>query len=129
MSPGTSSMSSQCFNPNEPHTLKCQHVCFNCDLNYCPTCREAGNGEDFCISGSRPCLLCGSFFDVQKNKILDRICYQKKSQKSDTLKRNRIYWMTLRLDRSCDLDLTFDLAVVTLTYKILSGLYLRNRTV
>ena len=29
----------------------------------------------------------------------------------------------------CDLDLTFDLAVVTLTYKILSGLYLRNRKV
>ena len=26
----------------------------------------------------------------------------------------------------CDLDLTFDLAVVTLTYKILSGLYLRT---
>ena len=32
----------------------------------------------------------------------------------------------------CDLDLTFDLAVVTsltLTYKILSGLYLENRKV
>ena len=29
----------------------------------------------------------------------------------------------------CELDLTFDLAVVTLTYKILSGLYLGNRTV
>ena len=29
----------------------------------------------------------------------------------------------------CDLDLTFDLAVVTLTYKILSGLYLGNREV
>ena len=28
-----------------------------------------------------------------------------------------------------DRDLTFDLAVVTLTYKILSGLYLRNRKV
>ena len=28
-----------------------------------------------------------------------------------------------------DLDLTFDLVVVTLTYKILSGLYLRNRKV
>ena len=26
----------------------------------------------------------------------------------------------------CDLDLTFDLALVTLTYKILSGLYLGN---
>ena len=26
----------------------------------------------------------------------------------------------------CDLDLTFDLAEVTLTYKILSGLYLGN---
>ena len=29
----------------------------------------------------------------------------------------------------CDLDLTFDLAVVTLTFKIMSGLYLRNRKV
>ena len=29
----------------------------------------------------------------------------------------------------CDLDLTFDLAVVTLTYKILSGLYLRDHKV
>ena len=29
----------------------------------------------------------------------------------------------------CDLDLTFELAVVTLTYKILSGLYLRYRKV
>ena len=29
----------------------------------------------------------------------------------------------------CDLDLTFDLAVVTLTVKILSGLYLGNRKV
>ena len=29
----------------------------------------------------------------------------------------------------CDLDLTFDLAVVTLTYKLLSGLYLGNRKV
>ena len=29
----------------------------------------------------------------------------------------------------CDLDLTFELAVVTLTYKILSGLYLGNHKV
>ena len=29
----------------------------------------------------------------------------------------------------CDLDLTFELAVVTLTCKILSGLYLRKRKV
>ena len=28
-----------------------------------------------------------------------------------------------------DLDLTFDLAIVTLTYEILSGLYLGNREV
>ena len=28
-----------------------------------------------------------------------------------------------------DLDLSFDLAVVTLTYKILSGVYLGNRKV
>ena len=27
----------------------------------------------------------------------------------------------------CDLDLTFALAIVTLTYKIFSGLYLGNR--
>ena len=29
----------------------------------------------------------------------------------------------------CDLDLTFYFAVVNLTYKMLSGLYLRNRKV
>ena len=29
----------------------------------------------------------------------------------------------------CDLDLTFDVAIVYLTYKILSGLYLRDRKV
>ena len=29
----------------------------------------------------------------------------------------------------CDLDLTFDLAVVTLAYKIMFGLYLENRKV
>ena len=29
----------------------------------------------------------------------------------------------------CDLDLTFDFAVLTLTYQILSGLYLRERKV
>ena len=29
----------------------------------------------------------------------------------------------------CDLDLTFDFAVVTLTYKILTGLYLGNHKV
>ena len=29
----------------------------------------------------------------------------------------------------CDLDLTFDLAIVFLTYKILSGLYLGNHKV
>ena len=28
-----------------------------------------------------------------------------------------------------DIDLTFDVAVVTLTYKILSGIYLGNRKV
>ena len=29
----------------------------------------------------------------------------------------------------CDLDLTLDLTVVTLTYKVMSGLYLTNRKV
>ena len=29
----------------------------------------------------------------------------------------------------CDLDLTFDLAVVTLTFEILTGLYLGNHKV
>ena len=29
----------------------------------------------------------------------------------------------------CDLDLTFDLTIVTLTFKIVSGLYLRNHKV
>ena len=37
-----------------------------------------------------------------------------------------ISWGCRCITSWCDLDLTFDLAVVTLTFKILSGLYLRN---
>ena len=33
------------------------------------------------------------------------------------------------MQRHADLDLTFDLAIVTLSVKIFSGIYLRNRKV
>ena len=37
------------INPNRLWSLKCQHVCFDFDLqNCCPTCREAGKGDGKC---------------------------------------------------------------------------------
>ena len=40
------------------HSLKCHNYCYDFDLhNHCNTCREAGNGDDTCVTGHRPCLL------------------------------------------------------------------------
>ena len=51
--------------------------------NYCPTCREAGKGDDPCVTFERPCDICASFTDDQMKKIQHRKRYLKK-QKADT---------------------------------------------
>ena len=37
--------------------------------NYCPTCREAGKGDDPCVTFETPCQICTSFTDEQLQKI------------------------------------------------------------
>ena len=71
-------------NKDKPRAQKCRHFCFSFDLhNYCPTCREAGKGNDPCVTLETPCDICASFTDEQMKKIQHRKCYLKK-QKAET---------------------------------------------
>ena len=48
---------------------QCRHFCFSFDIhNYCPTCREAGKGDDPCVTFETPCQICTSFSDEQLQK-------------------------------------------------------------
>ena len=70
-------------NKDKPRAQKCRHFCFSFDLhNYCPTCREAGKGDDPCVTFETPCDICASFTDDQMKKIQHRKRYLKK-QKAD----------------------------------------------
>ena len=71
-------------NKDKPRAQKCRHFCFSFDLhNYCPTCREAGKGDDPCVTFETPCDICASFTDDQMKKIQHRKRYLKK-QKTET---------------------------------------------
>ena len=82
-------------NKDKPRALKCRHFCFNFDLhNYCPTCRQAGKGDDPCVTFETPCQVCTSFSDEQLKKIQNRKRYLKKqkaetSSKDDELDNNK----------------------------------------
>ena len=65
--------------------MKCRHFCFSLDLhNYCPSCREAGKGDDPCVTNEKQCQLCSSFSE-QKVKIKKQRRYVQK-QNSDLSK-------------------------------------------
>ena len=71
-------------NQDKPRSSKCRHFCFLFDThNYCPTCSEAGKGDDPCVIFQTPCDICASFTDDQMNKIQHRKRHIKK-QKRDT---------------------------------------------
>ena len=71
-------------NKDKPRAQKCRHFYFSFDLhNYCPTCREAGKGDDPCVTFETPCQICTSFSDEQLQKIQNRKRYLKK-QKAET---------------------------------------------
>ena len=71
-------------NKDKLRAQKCRHFCFSFDLhNYCPTCREAGKGDDPCVTFETPCDICASFTDDQMKKIQHRKRYLKK-QKAET---------------------------------------------
>ena len=77
-------MSTHQTNKDKPRAQKCRHFCFSFDLhNYCPTCREAGKGDDPCVTFETPCDICASFTDDQMKKIQHRKRYLKK-QKAET---------------------------------------------
>ena len=76
-------MSSHQSNKDKPRALKCRHFCHSFDThNFCPTCREAGKGDDPCVTFISPCKICASFTEKQMMKITHRKRYVKK-QKSD----------------------------------------------
>ena len=63
------------FPPNE---------CFLFDTyNYCPTCREAGKGDDPCVTSASPCNICTIFTEKQQTQIKHRCRYVRKQKVSD----------------------------------------------
>ena len=71
-------------NKDKPRAQKCRHFCFSFDThNHCPTCREAGKGDDPCVTFEAPCHICTSLSDEQLQKIQNRKRYLKK-QKAET---------------------------------------------
>ena len=81
-------MSSHQTNKDKPRASKCHHFCHFFDVhNYSPTCREAGKGDDPCVTLLSLCNICASFTEEQQTKITHRKSYtkkgDKKSEKSD----------------------------------------------
>ena len=75
-------MSSHQSNKDKPRASKCHHFCHAFDThNYCPTCREAGKGDDLCVTFISPCEMCTSFREEQLTKITHRKRYVKKPDK------------------------------------------------
>ena len=83
-------MSTHQANKDKPRAQKCRHFCFNFDThNFCPTCREAGKGDDPCVTFETPCEICTSFTDEQLQKIQNRKRYLKK-QKATTSSKDEL---------------------------------------
>ena len=81
-------------NKDKPRAQKCRHFCFSFDLhNYCPTCREAGKGDDPSVTFETPCHICTSFTDEQLKKIQNRKRYLKNKRRKLVAKiMNSIFW-------------------------------------
>ena len=78
-------MSSHQTSINKPRSSKCCHFCFAFDThNYCPSCREAGKGDDPCVTNEKPCNICSAFTEEQLIKIKHRHRYVRKQKVSDT---------------------------------------------
>ena len=51
-------------------------------IKFCPTCREAGKGDDPCVTLLSSCTICSSFTEEQLAKITHRKRYTKESDKN-----------------------------------------------
>ena len=75
-------MSSHQTSKDKPRAAKCNHFCNSFDThNFCPTCREAGKGDDPCVTNASSCNICASFTEEQLTKISHRKQYSKKEKK------------------------------------------------
>ena len=80
-------MSTHQANKDKPRAQKCRHFCFSFDShNFCPTCREAGKGDDPCVTFETPCEICTSFTDEQLQKIQNQKRYLKKQKAATSYK-------------------------------------------
>ena len=52
--------------------------------NYSPISREAGKGDDPCVTNEKPCNICSAFSEEQLVKIKHRHRYVRKQKMSDT---------------------------------------------
>ena len=74
-------MASHQASRDKPRAAKCNHFCHPFDThNFCPTCREAGKGDDPCVTLVSSCTICSSFTEEQITKISHRKRYSKKSE-------------------------------------------------
>ena len=65
---------------NRSRALKC-HFCNPWDLhNYCPTYRESSKGDDNSVTGKGKCMVCASFTEEERQKIINRKRYVKKDK-------------------------------------------------
>ena len=73
-------------NKDKPRAQKCRHFCLSFDLhNYGPTCREAGKGDDPCVTFETPCDT-----DEHMKKIQHRKRYLKKQKAESSSKDNEL---------------------------------------
>ena len=65
-------MSTHQASSNKSRSLKCPHLCLPFDShNYCPSCREAGKGDDPCVTNEKLCNICSAFTEEQLMKNTD----------------------------------------------------------
>ena len=77
-------MASHQASRDKPRAAKCNHFCHPFDThNFCPTCREAGKGDDPCVTLVSSCTICSSFTEEQITKISHNKRYSKKSNKKE----------------------------------------------
>ena len=75
-------MSSHQASRDKPRTAKCNHFCHPFDThNLGPTCREAGKGDDPCVTLVSSCSIWSLFTEEQITKISHRKRYTKKDKK------------------------------------------------
>ena len=77
-------MSSHQTSSNKPRSSKQTDIFANLKHNYCPTCREAGKGDDPCVTNEKLCNICSAFTEEQLIIIKHRCNYVRKQKVSDT---------------------------------------------